>query len=50
VGAGSGFNRDFSWIISVGVKIVLVGGVCGSGGGAAAVGLVFYCSYVVVIV
>jgi hypothetical protein len=47
---GSGFNRDFNWRISVGVKIVLAGGACGIGGGAAAVGPIFYCSYVVVVV
>jgi hypothetical protein len=47
---GSGFNRDFSWRISVGVNIELDGCACGSGGDAPAVGPVFYFSCVVVVV
>ena len=32
----TGFRRDLSWRISVGVNIVVGGGACGRGGGAAA--------------
>ena len=39
---GSGFNRDFNWIISVWVNIELDGCACGSGGDAPAVGVRLY--------
>jgi hypothetical protein len=40
-----GLRRDFSWRISVGVKIWVGGGACGRGGGAAAAAGPAFCCF-----